>query len=138
MGGASGPTRPVVEGGVGVGAGVTVVAAGSVTQQAGGVAAPADPLIRVVVETLGTVEHTVAFVEEVVLLTFCQNKSAGGWEGQKSIFEKRANEYLTTFGYILPLFEYNQLICLQVSTKCKKKKKEISFHIMFSLVFVIS
>lgn len=75
MGRAGRQTRPVVQGGLRVGAVVAVVAARPVAQSAVGVAAQTLPPLLVLVEPLGTVRHTQALVQEVILLAACTKKS---------------------------------------------------------------
>lgn len=71
MGGTRSKTRPVVQGGLCVRAGVTVVAVWPVAQSAVQVALQTPPLLFVLKEPLRTVQHAQALVEKVILLTAC-------------------------------------------------------------------
>lgn len=75
MRGAGCQTRSIMQSGLRVCAGVTVIVVRAVAQNAVGVATQTLPLLVVLKEPLGTVEHTQALVEKVILLTACTENS---------------------------------------------------------------
>lgn len=83
VGGAGYQTGAVVQGGLGVHAGITVVVVGPVAQSAVRVATQTLPSLFVLKEPLGTVEHTQALVEKVILLTACTKNSFQCWVGEQ-------------------------------------------------------
>lgn len=68
VGGTSSQTHPITERGPGVPAAVALVSIGPIAHGAVGVAGRTLPQLRVLEETLGTVEQTEAVVQKVVLL----------------------------------------------------------------------
>lgn len=75
MRGAGCQTCSIMQSGLRVCAGITVIVVRAVAQNAVGVATQTLPLLVVLKEPLGTVEHTQALVEKVILLTACTENS---------------------------------------------------------------
>lgn len=78
VGGAASQTNSIVQRGPGVPAAVALVGVGPVAHGAVGVARRTLPPLRVLEETLGTVQHAQAVVEEAVLLAACTHHSREG------------------------------------------------------------
>lgn len=77
VGGATSQTNSIVQRGPGVPAAVALVGVGPVAHGAVGVARRTLPPLRVLEETLGTVQHAQAVVEEAVLLAACTHPTVG-------------------------------------------------------------